>query len=117
MTKKFFFFLSILILLSMMSNQLHNYSLPFNFCDLKGFTIIDCSPPLLDYDDYGYRNPSDTIKLLNGMIFKPIGMGPVSIGPNVVIFAQKVKIHGKEQIFYKLIIEPESMVYDVIRIR
>lgn len=117
MEKKILFLILIFVLLFEIHSQLYNVSIPYGLCELEGFTIIVCSPPLLELDDYGIRNSYDAIKLLNGMIFKPVGIGPLSLGPNVIILARMIKVRGKEKILYKLISEPDPMIYDVIRIR
>jgi len=87
----------------------------FELCDLEGFTIITCSSATIDLD---IREPDDPIRLINGMIFKPIALGPLLLsGGRVVVLGTMVEIKGEKHILYKLITEMDDMVYDVFRIR
>ena len=84
-------------------------------CDMEGYTVITCAMAQFDID---IREPDDPIRLINGMIFKPLGLGPLMLGGRrVAILGTKIKIEGREHILYKLIIDFEPMPYDAMRIR
>lgn len=84
-------------------------------CDMEGFTVITCSMAQLDIN---IRGPEDPIRLINGMIFKPLALGPLMLGGReVAVLGIRVKMEGREHILYKLVIDFEPMPYDVMRIR
>ena len=86
-----------------------------DLCHMEGFSVIICTMSEFDID---IREPDDPIRLINGMIFKPLGLGPLMLGGRrVAVLGAKIKIKGREHIVYKLIIDFEPMPYDAMRIR
>lgn len=82
-------------------------------CDLVGYTCIDCSTVVGDFEGADFDKP---VKLDNGMIFEFQDYRyTYSYRPEVAIFYQQVSFQGRTLNLYKLWIEDE--VYDVTRLR
>jgi hypothetical protein len=82
-------------------------------CDLVGYTCIDCSNVVGDFEGADFDKP---IKLDNGMVFEFQEYNyTYSYRPEVAVFYKQVSYGGRNYNLYKLLIEDE--IYDVVRIR
>jgi len=85
----------------------------YDLCDLVGYTCIDCSNVVDEFEGADYDKP---VALDNGMVFEFTDYSyTYSYRPEVAIFATKFDYEGKSYTSYKLIIEDE--LYDVNRLR
>jgi hypothetical protein len=82
-------------------------------CDLVGYTCIDCSNVVGDFEGADFDKP---IKLDNGMVFEFQEYNyTYSYRPEVAVFYKQLSYGGRNYNLYKLLIEDD--IYDVVRIR
>ena len=89
------------------------HSLNADVCDLVGYTCVDCSNVVGDFEGADYDKP---VALDNGMIFTFNEYNyTYSYRPEVAVFARKTTYQARTYYSYKLWIEDE--LYDASRVR
>lgn len=113
--KKIFFLALLIFSVTGFMPTVNNSISAFDLCDVKGYTILDCTyTKRKGYDD---DLPEDVVRLENGMIFRISGFLPQLSGGRAVVFARSIRIHNEDALVYKLYIDDKDRIYSANRLR